>query len=472
LDFLFHHRRYDFAIFGALAPEIGRNFFPSEEASTELLKSFAAFSVAFFMRPIGGIIFGYIGDTHGRKRAVYLSVVIMLFATASVGVLPTYAEVGALAPVLLVALRAVQGISVGGQLPSTILLTTEGHYENACLNTTIGSSSGNFGATLAYIVVAVLHFWTDDDAMNAWGWRVPCFLGIAFAAIVWAMQRTVDESEEFEEERRRQEKIESALRAASPDAGDGVRRRGIAASALEAWRLNRTEVLSIAAAVAANCSFVYNCGVWIPSYMKVHLGTEQAFMLSPYGSVVVSGVLPLLGMGADRFGYGYFMLPGLLLCLVSAPIFFLAATDPDGVGDWAFLGTAALASLSAACNWAALGGWLPRMVRADERRNTVVAVGYNIGLSLFGGTAPLFSELATVELGRWAPVVYQNLLVFVSLAASLRIIRTAARRGDPVWSRAEAARPPPAPPARSTRAGGAPPDADAVEVAHGAPAPL
>ena len=116
---------YDFAAYGYFASAFGRNFFPSTDHLVSLISAFGVFAVAFMMRPIGSIIFGHIGDRYGRKRALMISVTAMALSTFAIGLLPTYAHVGALAPLLLILLRMIQGASVGGEYTTSIIFLVE-----------------------------------------------------------------------------------------------------------------------------------------------------------------------------------------------------------------------------------------------------------------------------------------------------------------------------------------------------------
>ena len=116
---------YDFAVFGFLAPMIGENFFPSDDPLDSLLGAFSVFAAAFIARPVGGVLLGYIGDQYGRKKALQLSVMMMAVPTFLVGILPTHAEIGILAPILLILLRIMQGLSVGGELIGSITFVAE-----------------------------------------------------------------------------------------------------------------------------------------------------------------------------------------------------------------------------------------------------------------------------------------------------------------------------------------------------------
>ena len=216
---------YDFAVYGALAENVGVAFFSrgcdtgstgnhtlnatghayttaesaQECASHSLLESFAVFGGAFLMRPLGALVFGYIGDTYGRKKALEASVLMMAAATFAMGVLPTYEQAGVIAPLLLIAVRLFQGVSVGGELIGSLVYTTEtapperwGLYSSLSLMTAV------LGTTLGMAVGAIMHSAFTTEELNTWAWRIPFLCGILLGGSAIWIRRGLVESEEFE----------------------------------------------------------------------------------------------------------------------------------------------------------------------------------------------------------------------------------------------------------------------------------
>ncbi len=179
---------YDFALFGVLAPVIATHFFPSADPLAGLINSYAVFAIGFLARPLGGVIFGHIGDRFGRRQALVLSVTLMAVPTSLMGLLPTYQEVGVLAPILLTLLRIVQGISTGGEFSGSIIFLVEqapGHRRG------FYGSVANFGAMIGGLLGAAVGWLMSEiltpDAMQDWGWRVLFFTGILVGLFgLWA----------------------------------------------------------------------------------------------------------------------------------------------------------------------------------------------------------------------------------------------------------------------------------------------
>jgi MFS family permease len=196
---------YDFFVFASAAALVfDRVFFPRADPRTGVLLSLMTFAVGFVTRPLGGVLFGALGDRYGRKRALVWSLVLMGAATVAVGLLPGYATLGALAPVVLVALRLVQGVAVGGEVGGAVLLVAEslpaarrGYW------TAWPQTGGPAGNVLAAAVLAALAWALGDRAFGAWGWRVAFLLsGLLIGVGVWTRRR-VEESPLFRRRRRR-----------------------------------------------------------------------------------------------------------------------------------------------------------------------------------------------------------------------------------------------------------------------------
>src|SRR5499433_2118829 len=179
---------YDFVVFAFLAPVIGARFFPAEDPLSALIQAFAVFAVGYLMRPIGGVLFGHLGDRLGRKRALQLSIVVMAVPTALMAVLPTHAEAGALAAVLLLLLRLCQGLSVGGEAAGSICYLVEAAppHRRAFVGslTNLGIAGG---VLLASAVVGLLSLAPAE--IHAWGWRLPFLGGLVIGTVGWWVRR-------------------------------------------------------------------------------------------------------------------------------------------------------------------------------------------------------------------------------------------------------------------------------------------
>ena len=170
---------YDFAVYGYFAAQIGRAFFPEQDKVAQLLAAFGVFAVGFMMRPVGGAVFGHIGDRFGHRAALTLSVAAMAVPTFLIGVLPGYDVLGLAAPILLTLLRMVQGMSVGGEYTTSIIFLVEGaRPERRGVVGAVADLGGVTGILLGSATGAVLEWVMPAQAVADWGWRVPFWIGL------------------------------------------------------------------------------------------------------------------------------------------------------------------------------------------------------------------------------------------------------------------------------------------------------
>jgi len=171
---------YDFAVFGYFSDVLGDVFFPPNQGGHKaMMESFAVFGLAFLCRPIGGVMLGYIGDTYGRKRALEISIFLMAFPTFAMGCLPSYAQVGDWAIVLLTLVRMLQGFSVGGQLVSSLVYTCENNPRGQWgLYGSFVMAAANFGTLLGGVISFVMRASLNEEQLRSWGWRLPFLSGI------------------------------------------------------------------------------------------------------------------------------------------------------------------------------------------------------------------------------------------------------------------------------------------------------
>jgi MHS family proline/betaine transporter-like MFS transporter len=398
---------YDFALFGVLAPVIASHFFPSADPLAGLISSYAVFAIGFLARPLGGAIFGHIGDRFGRRQALVLSVALMALPTATMGLLPTYQEVGILAPVLLTLLRIVQGISTGGEFAGSIIFLVEQAPEH---RRGVYGSIANFGAMIGGLLGGGCGWLMSEilspEAMQDWGWRVLFFTGLVVGLFgLWA-------------------------RVGVPDTP--IFTRLAASEALQpqplrtAWRRERWP-MAIAMGLNWSASVAYYVVfVWFVANMSevIGLSYQAALGVSTFGLVV--GLLATLAMGhfSDVIGHKRMLVAGsLATMLLAVPLLLLASTGT--------LWAVAIAQAGLALLAAAFLGTLPAVfvsLHGPEVRSTALSVSYNMALALFGGTAPLIATLL-VKVTGWpaAPGLYLALTALVCLA----LVRYVPQREDP-----------------------------------------
>jgi MFS family permease len=203
---------YDFLTFATLAVVFAPLFFPSSDPNTGLLASLATFGVGMVVRPIGAAIFGSMGDRIGRKPVFMITIVLMGLATFSVGFLPTYAQVGIWAPILLVSLRLLQGLSAGGEIGgSAVYLTEHAGNEYRGLKTSFLQLMGPLGILFSTLQIALLRNYLSPEEFVAWGWRVPFWISILLLMIAFKARMALEETPIFLELSKSGKKTEHPL---------------------------------------------------------------------------------------------------------------------------------------------------------------------------------------------------------------------------------------------------------------------
>ncbi len=390
---------YDFAVFGYFAPVIGAQFFPAQNRLAALINTFGVFAAGYLMRPIGGAIFGYIGDRLGRKRALELSVALMALPTTLLGCLPTHAQIGITASLLLVLLRLVQGVSVGGELVGSISFVTE--IAPSGRRGFLGSlsfSSATTGILLGSAAATIVHGLSSPAFLQTWGWRLPFLGGCVVGGLGFWMRRGMEETGDFERAKR----------------AGAVERNPV----LEALRTMPGRILHLAAVVLVVGGGFYMLFVWWPTYLTqiIEPPVPHALMVNTISMLVLIVLVPAAGWLSD--------LMGRRAVLVAALGGLLVATYPLFVWtDHGAFGPALRAQvLFAVLMSGAMGPIAAVAVEMFPTRTRFsgIAVGYNLTMAVIGGTAPLVSTWIIVRTGNIAaPAYYLMLLVLVCLGASL-----------------------------------------------------
>jgi metabolite-proton symporter len=341
---------YDFFLYGSAAALVfNKLFFPEQSEFAGTLAAFATYAIGFAARPIGALVFGHFGDRIGRKKLLVISLLMMGGATFAIGLLPTFATVGVLAPVLLVALRLIQGFALGGEWGGAVLIVSEhGKPENRGFWASWPQAGAPAGNLLATGVLALLAAFQSDEAFLAWGWRIPFLLSAVLILVGLWVRLSVTESPIFLEAQRAAE-----LKAAQTGEDEKAPILTILA------RYKREVLVAMGARIAENVSF-YLLTAFTLTYMTEVLGLDKGFALNAVlvASAVHLVTIPMWGALSDRIG--------------RKPVYLLGAA---GIGVWAFF----------------LFGLLDR----ESFGLTVVAI--TVGLlfhgAMYGPQAAFFSEL-------------------------------------------------------------------------------
>ena len=390
---------YDFAAFGFLAPYIAVAFFPSDNEFAGLIKTFAIFAVGYLMRPLGAIFFGHIGDRVGRREALLLSVLMMIVPTILVGVLPTYAAVGITAPILLLLLRLVQGLSIGGEFPASATFVSELAPEGRKgLHASLTMLGAILGILLGSGVAMVLTTTLGEDAMTGWAWRLPFLMGIVLGAVAFWMRRSMSSSPEMTEIHAGKDERDHPL--------------------IDVLKNHRPALLRLSSVVLMQGASFYVIFVWLSTYLKeiVERPISDPLLLNTIGLACLLPVIPLAGWLSDRFGRRVLLLTagiGILVC--SWPLFLIFQQGDSGMILAGLVVFAVFIGMAQGPTPAMMTELFP-----PEVRLTGIGLGYNVTLALFGGTAPLISTWLISATGLpTAPAFYLMAAAGISLIGVL-----------------------------------------------------
>ncbi|HEV2572056.1 MAG TPA: MFS transporter [Beijerinckiaceae bacterium] len=391
---------YDFFVFASAAVVVfDQQFFPEFDPMTGVLLGLMTYSIGFISRPLGGIVFGYIGDRLGRKQALVWSLILMGGATFAVGLVPSYASIGVWAPVLLVLLRIIQGLAVGGEMGGAILMVTESlDPKRRAFWAAWPLCGAMLGNAAAAGVLSILVYAMTPDAFSTWGWRIAFYLsGILIVIGLW-MRLSVEESPVFN-------RLKAQHAKAKPP------------SLTNALLRSRWQILSTLVIRAGENTLFYIFITFGIVYLTriVEVPRSTALNAVMIASILEAISLLFLGMLSDKIGRKPMMIGGLLLALVwSFLIFrildnatFAAATFAISVG----LLTHAVIAM----------GEVPYFVEAfpTEARYTGFSLGYQLGSVLSGAIAPFIGVALVEKYGSTLPIsLYCLVLVVPALIAA------------------------------------------------------
>jgi metabolite-proton symporter len=362
---------YDFFIYGTAAALVfNKLFFPSFEPLVGTLLAFTTYAVGFIARPLGGVIFGHYGDKLGRKNVLVVTLLLMGISTFGIGVLPTHATIGVWAPVLLVLLRFVQGLGLGGEWGGAVLMTLEsGSPQRRGLNASWPQVGVPIGLLLANAVLSLMGAITTDEAFLAWGWRVPFLLsGLLVLVGLW-IRLTIAESPLFRE-------VEvSEAKAAAP--------------IVEVLRRYPKQVLlAIGARVGVDVAF-YTFVLFITTYVATYLGLPRHYALNAVliAAAIQVAAIPFFGHLSDRFARRPVYLFGAIGAAVWVFVFF-ALID---TGQFVLILLAAVVALIFhAAMYGPQAAFIAEMF-PTKVRYTGASMGYQLAGILGGALAPIIS---------------------------------------------------------------------------------
>jgi MHS family shikimate/dehydroshikimate transporter-like MFS transporter len=379
---------YDFLLYGIIAAIVfNTEFFPKVSPAMGTLAAFGTFGVGFLFRPLGGFVFGHYGDRLGRKRMLVLTVMMMGLSTAMIGLLPTFATVGWWAPVLLIALRAIQGFAVGGEWGGAALMAVESAPGKKKAFYSSGVQVGyGVGLVLATGIVSILSQTMDDATFKAWGWRIPFVFSVVLVLIGLWVRSSMEESQEF---------VKKVI-----EKGQKTSRLPI----FEALRQHPKAFLLIIALRLAELFTMYIVTAFALSYSTTNLGMPRQFFLNIgllVGTVSIV-TIPCFAMLADRFGRRRIYMIGAVVGMFSAVPFFLALDARSTV--WIVIFSVMLANIAHDMVVSVQQPMFTELF-GTEYRYSGAGVGYQVASVVGGGFTPFIAvALVSFAGGSWHPV--------------------------------------------------------------------
>jgi len=401
---------YDFVVYGFMAAAISRAFFPSEDPLAALLSTFATLAIGFLFRPLGAIVIGSFGDRFGRRQALVLTISMMAIATGVIGLIPSYATIGILAPILLVICRAFQGFSTGGEWGGAAAFLVEyAPDKNRGFISSFQQAGTALGLLLGTLIAGLLTYSLDQESFQSWGWRIPFLLGFVLGPIGHYLRKHVNETPVF-----------SQTVAAKAAASSPLR---------EALATQKFNLLIAFGFSISPCVIYWTFLVFLPTFAQLELQMSPSTTLfsTTFAGVVYLILSPIAGAISDRVGRKPVLYVSFIgAAVIGYPLFaYLVATR--SVTALVLVQTIAVISLSlcAGVICAVLSEIFPTRIRY-----TALSIGYGISVAIFGGFAALIATALIRFTGDpLAPAYY---VIFGGVASFLATLFIVERAGKPL----------------------------------------
>ncbi|WP_407472506.1 glycine betaine/L-proline transporter ProP [Xanthomonas campestris pv. raphani] len=418
---------FDFGVYGYLAVTLGQVFFPSSSPTAQLIATFATFTVAFLVRPIGGMVFGPLGDRYGRQKVLAATMILMALGTFSIGLIPSYAQIGLWAPALLLLARLLQGFSTGGEYGGAATFIAEYATDR---NRGLMGSWLEFGTLGGYIAgaatVTALHMALSQAQMLDWGWRVPFLVAGPLGLLGLYMRMKLEETPAFRAYTEQSEQRERET------AGQGL---------MTLLRLHWPQLLKCVGLVLVFNVTDYMLLTYMPSYLSVTMGYAESkgLLLIILVMLVMMPLNVVGGMFSDKLGRRPMIIGACAaLFALAIPCLLLIGSGSDVL---IFTGLMLL-GLALVCFTGSMPSTLPALFYTPVRYSAL-SIAFNVSVSLFGGTTPLVTAWLVERTGDpLVPAYYLMGAAAIGLVTMLFVRETAGLplRGSPpaVASDAEA----------------------------------
>ena len=400
---------FDYAVYGYLAVIIASVFFPDSDPQTALLSTFAVFALSFFVRPIGGFIWGHIGDKIGRTVALSYSILVMSCATFAMALIPGYETIGIAAPILLLLVRVVQGFSAAGEYAgaASFLVEYAPDHRRGLYAAVVPASTAT-GLLFGSLFVTALTAWLAEDQMHSWGWRIPFLLAGPMGLIGRYIRTRLEDAPVFREMAEAQQQDRTPV--------------------LDMFRYHWWALLRTIGAILLNAVGFYILLSYMPTYLheEVGIGQTESFLATSIALVTYVGFIFLTGIASDRFGRKKVLLAASIAFMVlTVPIFMFLDT-----GDFVVI---LLLQVLLGAMLTLNDGTLPSFLAESfptRTRYSGFAVSFNVSNALFGGTAPFMATLLISVLH--TPLAPGYYLVVAALGSLIAVAVSKETAGRPL----------------------------------------
>jgi MFS family permease len=410
---------YDFYIFGSLAAVLAAVFYPATNPTISLLKWLATFAVGFAVRPLGALVFGRIGDLVGRKYAFMMTLLIMGGSTAAIGLLPGYATLGIGAPILLVTLRLLQGLALGGEYGGAAIYVAEHAPDNKRgYYTSFIQTTATLGLFVSLIVILVTKHAMSDADFKSWGWRIPFLLSAILVVVSYYIRSRMAESPLFAQ-------LKAEGRTSTAPINDAY-------GTAERWKVFFTVLLGATAGQAV----VWYTGqfyalIFLQTILKVPLDT--AYKIVAIGLLLGTPFFVVFGALSDRIGRKKIIMTGCLLAaLTYIPIYHAMAAAAEPLNYWLLVALIFVQVLYVTMVYGPIAAFLVESFPA-RIRYTSLSLPYHFGNGWFGGFTPVIATSIVAATGNkyaglWFPI---SVAVMTFVVGSLLLRETKDHR---IWS--------------------------------------
>ncbi|MBX9152093.1 MHS family MFS transporter [Rhodococcus qingshengii] len=409
--------QYEFAVYAAMAPVLAAVFFKTANPAVGTLSVYAGLAVGFLVRPLGGIIFGRLGDTVGRKQILSLTIILMGLLTTLIGILPSYASIGIAAPILLLLIRLGQGLAAGGEYAGAVSFIVEyGPSQQRARYTSFVSVSVFAGLLTGTGLTFALSALVGEQAMHDWAWRIPFLIALPMTVAGFYIRRAVQETPEFQRQKALEAKLAETQSEDLPATG-----------VIETLRTQWKPILIFSGFAMTNAVLSYSWTAYIPGYLKDKQGLSLG-LSTLSTSIALFAILPMLylsGRLSDRIGRRKMLIAGTVTPLFVVPLSFTIISH----GGFANAVIAQLIYLLPLFFIAVTTTCCIAEMFPTRLRYTAGSMAFNLAFCIFAGTSPFVASLLVEKTGTIMSVAwYICAISAVSLVVVLLFFRETYRK--------------------------------------------